>query len=130
MQATAALPVADRRLTWLLVTVSCGGILAPLNSTMLAVALPAIRDAFGVSHAALGWLVSSYLIAMAVGQQVGGRLGDSLGRARVFRWALWAFVAASLAATSGMRSNWPAGSRRNIKVASGAVKPWSFAVTV
>ncbi len=98
MQATAAPSGTDRRLTWLLVTVSCGGILAPLNSTMLAVALPSIRDAFDISHAALGWLVSSYLIAMAVGQPVGGRLGDSLGRARVFRWALWAFVAASLGA--------------------------------
>ena len=30
-----------------------------------------IRAQFGVSHAALGWLVSSYLIAMAVGQPIG-----------------------------------------------------------
>lgn len=72
--------------------------LAPLNSTMVAVALPDIRHAFGISHAAVGWLASSYLIAMAATQPLGGRLGDALGRARVFRTGLVAFLAFSLAA--------------------------------
>lgn len=74
--------------------------LAPLNSTMLAVALPAIRSQFGVSHSAAAWLVSSYLIAMAVTQPVGGRLGDRLGRARVFRGGLVAFLLCSLVAAA------------------------------
>ncbi len=82
----------------LLATVAMGGVLAPLNSTMLAVALPELRDAFSVGHVAIGWLVSSYLIAMAVAQPLGGRLGDQLGRARVFRLGLVAFLALSLAA--------------------------------
>ena len=83
---------------FVLMTVSLGAILAPLNSTMLAVALPVIRKEFGVSHSATGWLVSSYLIAMAVTQPVGGRLGDRLGRARVFSGGLLAFLMCSLAA--------------------------------
>lgn len=82
----------------LLAAVSSGGLLAPLNSTMLAVALPDIRAAFGVSHTAIGWLVSAYLIAMAVGQPIGGRMGDQMGRARMFRSALLAFLACSIAA--------------------------------
>lgn len=82
----------------LLAAVAVGGVLAPLNSTMLAVALPGLRSEFGVSHGAAGWLVSSYLIAMAVAQPLGGRLGDQLGRALVFRWGLVAFVVFSLAA--------------------------------
>jgi len=81
----------------LLATVSLGAILAPLNSTMLAVALPEIRDDFSVGHAEIGWLVSAYLIAMAVAQPMGGRLGDQLGRARVFRMGLVAFFVLSLA---------------------------------
>ncbi|MCH7998184.1 MAG: MFS transporter [Chloroflexi bacterium] len=81
----------------LLTTVCLGGVLAPLNSTMLAVALPEIRSAFSVSLAEIGWLVSAYLIAMAVAQPLGGRLGDQLGRARVFRAGLVAFLALSLA---------------------------------
>jgi EmrB/QacA subfamily drug resistance transporter len=81
----------------LLVTVSLGGVFAPLNSTMLAVALPELRRDFDVGHAEVAWLVSAYLIAMAVAQPLGGRLGDQLGRANVFRAGLLAFLALSLA---------------------------------
>ena len=79
-------------------TVSLGSVLAPLNSTMLAVALPEIRDDFSLSHAEIGWLVSAYLIAMAVAQPIAGRLSDRLGRMRVLRVSLLAFLALSLAA--------------------------------
>ncbi|OGO51424.1 MAG: hypothetical protein A2148_11825 [Chloroflexi bacterium RBG_16_68_14] len=83
----------------LLVTVSLGGVLAPLNSTMLAVALPELRRDFSMGHGEIGWLISAYLIAMAVAQPLGGRIGDQLGRARVFRAGLVAFLAFSLAAS-------------------------------
>jgi EmrB/QacA subfamily drug resistance transporter len=82
----------------LLITASLGGILAPLNSTMLAVALPELRREFDVGHAEIGWLVSAYLIAMAVAQPLGGRLGDQLGRSMLFRWGLLAFLVLSIAA--------------------------------
>src|SRR3989304_9681905 len=82
----------------LLLTVSLGSIVAPLNSTMLAVALPDIRQDFAIGHSTVAWLVSSYLIAMAVAQPVGGRIGDQIGRARVFRAGLGAFLAVSLVA--------------------------------
>ena len=81
----------------LLATVSLGGVLAPINSTMLAVALPEIRHDFGVGHGAVAWLVSAYLIAMAVAQPLGGRLGDQLGRGPVFRAGLALFLVLSLA---------------------------------
>lgn len=84
----------------LLATVSLGTVIAPLNSTMIAVALPDIRDDFAIGHATVTWLVSGYLIAMAVAHPVGGRLGDQLGRARVFRAGLLAFLALSLAAAA------------------------------
>jgi EmrB/QacA subfamily drug resistance transporter len=78
--------------------VSLGALLAPLNSTMLAVALPTIRSDFGLANGTVAWLISSYLIAMAVVQPVAGRLGDELGRLRVFRYALILFLVFSLAA--------------------------------
>src|SRR5207249_5713305 len=84
----APAPARGSSYTLLVVTVSLGGILAPLNSTMLAVALPDLRRDFGIGHAEIAWLVSAYLIAMAVAQPLGGRLGDQLGRARVFRAGL------------------------------------------
>jgi EmrB/QacA subfamily drug resistance transporter len=83
-------PPANSTLLLIAVT-SLGAILAPLNSTMVAVALPDIRDEFSLSHGAVAWLVSAYLIAMAVVQPLGGRLGDQIGRARVYRTGLIAF---------------------------------------
>lgn len=77
---------------------SLGALLAPLNSTMIAVALPEIRADFDLTHGQLGWIISAYLITMAVAQPVGGRLGDQLGRRRVFRWAVLAFLVCSLLA--------------------------------
>ena len=98
-QAPAQAPGSERY--WLLLaTVALGNVLAPLNSTMLAVALPEIRDDFSLSHAEIGWLVSAYLIAMAVAQPIGGDLSDRLGRRRVLRFGLIGFLVLSLAAAA------------------------------
>ena len=60
--------------------------LNPLNSTMIAVALPAIAAAFGVSGGtATTWLVTSYLIVNIALVTSAGKLGDLLGRRRALR---------------------------------------------
>ena len=48
---------------WLLPAIAIGTTLAPLNSTMIAVALPDIQQALGVSVTATAALVSSLIIA-------------------------------------------------------------------
>ena len=44
---------------------SLGTMLAPLNSTMIAVAMPEVMAEFHVGLGSAGWLVTAYLIAMA-----------------------------------------------------------------
>ena len=80
----------------LLPTIAIGTMLAPLNSTMIAVALPDIQKTFDASVTSTAWLVTIYLIAMAVGQPIGGRLGDLYGRRPVYLIGLLWFAAASL----------------------------------
>ncbi len=80
---------------WLLPAIAIGTTLAPLNSTMIAVALPDIQRDFGVSVTATAALVTLYLVAMAVGQPIGGRLGDLYGRRRVYLIGLLWFAVAS-----------------------------------
>jgi len=92
-QATADAVIEASR--WLLPAVAIGTTLAPLNSTMIAVALPEIQGAFDVSVTATAWLVTLYLVAMAVGQPIGGRLGDLYGRRRVYLLGLVWFGIAS-----------------------------------
>lgn len=73
--------------------------LVPLNSTMIAVALLDIERDLDVSVSAVTWLVSGYLVVMALVQPVGGRIGDALGHRRAFLTGLVAFITASTLAT-------------------------------
>jgi len=81
-----------------LVTVALGALLAPLNSTMIAVALPRIIDDFDTTVGTAGWLVTSYLLALAVVQPVAGKLGDRHGRRAFIIGGLAVFGLASLGA--------------------------------
>ena len=57
--------------------------LAPLGSTMIAIALPGIGRDIGADVSDLTpWLVSSYLIASIALQSPGGKLGDLIGHGR------------------------------------------------
>src|SRR2546425_1350504 len=80
-------------------TVALGTMLAPLNSTMIAVALPEVMDEFKVGLGSAGWLVTAYLIAMASLQPVAGKIGDRIGRCRLVLGGLMCFGLASLIAT-------------------------------
>ena len=79
-----------------------GAILVPLNSTMLAVALPSVMTEFGVGAATVASLVTLYLGAVAITLPVSGSLGDRFGHRRVFLFGVAGFALASaLAATAG-----------------------------
>lgn len=79
-------------------TVALAALLAPLNSTMIAVALPAIVDDFDTTIGTAGWLVTTYLLALAAVQPVAGKLGDRHGRRPFVIGGLAVFGLASLGA--------------------------------
>jgi MFS family permease len=81
-----------------LTSIALGAMLAPLNSTMIAVALPDIMREFRADVRAVGWLVTAYLVTMAVLQLVAGKLGDRVGRRRSVLAGLFYFGLASLLA--------------------------------
>lgn len=72
--------------------------LVPLNSTMIAVALPAIADDFEVSTATVTTLITLYLVVMLVGQPIAGRLTDAIGARRSVLSALVGLAAFSFVA--------------------------------
>jgi EmrB/QacA subfamily drug resistance transporter len=96
--------IADRQTTGepsaraVLLTAALGTMLAPLNSTMIVVALPEILDDFGHSLAWGSWIVISYLVAMAAVQPLGGSLGDRYGRRQMLLVGFTAFLAATVVA--------------------------------
>jgi EmrB/QacA subfamily drug resistance transporter len=83
----------------LIATVILAAFVAPMNSTMMAVALAPIRNEFGVSTGSAAWLISAYLVVIAIMQPLGGRLGDQLGRQRLFMIGVVSFIVVSMLAT-------------------------------
>jgi EmrB/QacA subfamily drug resistance transporter len=85
----------DRR--WIALLILCAGFLMiVLDMTIVNVALPSIKNDLGFSQAGLAWVVNAYLIAYAGILLLAGRLGDLLGRKRIFLTGLVAFTAASV----------------------------------
>jgi EmrB/QacA subfamily drug resistance transporter len=67
-----------------------------LDSTIVNVALPAIRTGLGGGLAAQQWVVEAYMLTLSSLLLIGGSLGDLLGRLRVFRAGVISFGAFSL----------------------------------
>ena len=78
--------------------VASGAVLVPLNSTMLAVALPSIMDDFGIDAGTVSTLVTLYLGTVTIALLASGSLGDRYGQRRVFLVGVVAFATSSLVA--------------------------------
>jgi len=82
---------------WLALVVLCAGMLMiVLDATIVNVALPSIQSDLGFAQSGLAWVVNAYLIAFGGVLLLAGRLGDLLGRRRVFVAGIAVFTAASL----------------------------------
>ena len=90
-------PSADRRRWATLIIVCFAQLMIVLDVTIVNVALPAILEQdLGFSQANLSWVVNAFLVTFGSLLLLAGRLGDLLGRRRVFLTGLIVFTAASL----------------------------------
>jgi EmrB/QacA subfamily drug resistance transporter len=90
---------ADRpaRSRWLALIVLCAGfLLIVVDLTIVNVALPAIQRDLGFTPAGLAWVVNSYLIAFSGLMLLAGRVGDLVGRKRLYIAGLAVFTGASV----------------------------------
>ena len=88
---------AGERSRWIALVVLCAGMLMIiLDQTIVNVALPSIQSDLGFSQSGLAWVVNAYLIAFGGLLLLAGRLGDLVGRRRVFLGGLTLFTLASL----------------------------------
>jgi len=81
------------RATWLLMI---GFLLVVVDSTIVPVANPIIRQDFGIDHNAVIWATSAYLLSFATCLLVGGRLGDRFGPKTAYLVGLGVFTASSV----------------------------------
>src|SRR5882724_8123600 len=97
LRAEAA-ALADSRRRWLALVVVClAQLMNALDVTIVNVALPAIQTDLHFSQANLTWCVNAYLITFGSFLLLAGRLGDLVGRKRVFLSGVVIFTVASAA---------------------------------
>ena len=89
-------PFSQRQVLLIFLGLMLGMLLAALDQTIVATALPTITgDLHGLNH--IGWVVTAYLLAVAVVMPVYGKVGDLFGRKPVFQFAIVVFLPGSAA---------------------------------
>ncbi len=89
----------ELRRNGMVLAISLGMLLNPLNSSMIAVAIPSLQQAFGQSLTTVIWIVFAFYIAGAIVQPIIGKSSDGVGRRRLFLLGLIIALLASLAAS-------------------------------
>jgi EmrB/QacA subfamily drug resistance transporter len=98
---------APRTRPRLVLAICCMSLLiVGMDTTIVNVALPSIRHDLGASVSALQWTTAAYTVVLASLLMLGGSTADRLGRARVFKFGLALFTAASLACSLAPGIEW------------------------
>src|SRR6267378_5717331 len=97
-QSSAAASEGNReRRRWLALAVLClGQLMMVLDATIVNVALPSIQHELHFSQGNLTWVLNGYLITFGGFLLLAGRIGDLVGRKKVFLAGLVLFTAASV----------------------------------
>ncbi len=89
-------PRSERR-RWIALAVLClGQLMMVLDATIVNVALPSIQRDLHFSQGNLTWVIDAYLITFGGFLLLAGRMGDLVGRKKVFLSGLVLFTAASV----------------------------------
>src|SRR5580692_1795022 len=88
---------SDRRRWIALIVVCLAMLMNALDGSIVNVALPAIQRSLHFSQSNLTWVVDAYLISFGSFLLMAGRLGDLIGRKKVFLAGVTLFTLASIA---------------------------------
>jgi EmrB/QacA subfamily drug resistance transporter len=105
-----------------------GGGMVLLDVSIVNVALPSIRSGLSASESALQWVLSGYALTFGLALVPAGRLGDVLGRRRMFLIGLALFTICSAVCGLAQSSSWLAVARLAQGLSGGALTPQISAV--
>jgi EmrB/QacA subfamily drug resistance transporter len=89
---------ADRMRWWILITVIIGTFLGRLDQTVVNLALPKIISDFSITVSQAGWIATAYILANAIFVPIWGKLGDTIGRRKVYVLGFTIFIFGSVLA--------------------------------
>ncbi|HZG76844.1 MAG TPA: MFS transporter [Paenibacillus sp.] len=93
-----SLPQADPKRWQALALLCLANFMVIMDTSIIGVALPAIKGALGYSQESLQWVFNAYVIFFGGLLLLGGRLSDLFGQRRIFMWGFLILTAASLLA--------------------------------
>jgi EmrB/QacA subfamily drug resistance transporter len=110
-------------------TVLCAAsFLAVVDTTIVSIALPTIRNAMGLTASASQWVLNSYALVFGGLLLLFGRLGDRVGRRRLFVASLAVFAGGSVLAGAAVQP-WMLFTGRVVQgLAAGAFVPNSLSL--
>src|SRR5690348_10092006 len=97
LRMRATIFAEENRRWWTLGALCFALFMIMLDNTVVNVALPAIKADLGISVSELEWTVAAYALTFASLLLTGGKLGDLLGRRKIFIIGLTVFTLSSLA---------------------------------
>ena len=103
IQASAARSQSNQQLLYVLMVASMTMI---FNGSVFGVALPTIRDTYGINSETAAWLVTSYSLTFMMFMPLYGRLGDSLGKRNLIVAGLGLFSAGTLLCLAAPTLGW------------------------
>lgn len=80
---------------WVLITLGIGSFMGSLNTGIVNIMLPVIRQSFGADLSSIEWVLMAYLLTLCILLLSFGRLGDILGYKRVYIAGLLTFIIGS-----------------------------------
>src|SRR5215475_13031684 len=113
---------------WTLVGTCAGMFLLMLDSTVVALALPSIREDVGATSAGLQWVMNGYLLAITVFVVTAGRLGDMFGRKRLFLAGMVVFALGSVLSGAAQGQEMLIGGRVLQGIGAAPMLPLSLAI--
>lgn len=99
-----------------------------IDVTIVNVALPSLQENLGATPSEIEWVIAAYVLAFALGLLPFGRLGDIVGRTRMFLIGVGLFTAASALCGVAPSIEWLIGARVLQGLAGAIMTPQVLAI--
>ena len=83
---------------WVLATVIVGTFLGRIDQNIVNLALPKMISDFGITVSTAGWIATAYILANAIFVPIWGKLGDTIGRKKIYVLGFSIFIFGSVLA--------------------------------
>ncbi len=121
-------PQHDNYKWFVLANIMIGTFMAVLDSTIVNVGLPKIMASFGVGIDKIEWVVTAYMLSMAVMLPTSGWLADKFGYKRLYFMGLFMFTLGSLLCGMSHDENTLILSRIIQGLGAGTIQPLGMAI--